>query len=333
MLRNLITVEKETPEITNEMSHEIEELSMDDDNDDIPDNLIKLPDPSPNNPNLSVNQYTKNLKNESSGGFDDDNSVLVIILKCETRKCDKNIENLKLLFSDQYFVVEVCEVPEQLDDKNKDKDNYNMKKILNYINNGPYLLNQESIYEPQYWWKELPTIIIKDSSVSHLTPDNNVHGIKHKIKTALEKANNADLFYLCKWNDSCEKHRDVENFPDKTLKWSVKPTATQAIMYTKKTREYITEQLENSDVTLGELLNSHINKCKLSATVFTPNLIDYDINLAVSNSDYNKLNECDPAINTQTTTNNNTYILIIILIILIIIVAWFIIRPPVRYVT
>jgi hypothetical protein len=323
MLRNLITIEKEDSENKNEISNEIEELSMDDSmDDDIPDNLIKLPDHSSNNPNLSINTYTRNLKNESIG---DDNSVLVIILKCETRKCDKNIENLKLLFSDQYFIVEVCEIPNQLDD--------DMKKILNYIDNGPYLLNEEGIYEPQNWWKELPTIIIKDSSISHLTPENNIHGIKHKIKTALEKANNADLFYLCKWNDSCEKHRDVENYPDKTLKWSVKPTATQAIMYTKKTRKYIIEQLENSDITLGELLNSHIDKCKLSAAVFTPNLIDYDINLAVSNSDYNKMNECDPAVNTQTVTNNNTYLLIIVLIILIIIAAWFIINPPVRYVT
>lgn len=337
MLKNLITiVENEDSEIKNEISNEIEELSMDDD-DDISDNLIKLPNRSSNNPNLSINTYTRNLNYKSSDKFDDDNSVLVIILKCETRKCDKNIDNLKLLFSDHYFIVEVCEVPEQSDDEDKDKDkdkeNYNMKKILNYIDNGPYLLNNEDNYEPQNWWKELPTIIIKDSSISHLTPENNIHGIKHKIKTALEKANNADLFYLCKWNDSCEKHRDVENYPDKTLKWSVKPTATQAIMYTKKTRNYITEQLENSDITLGELLNSHINKCKLSATVFTPNLIDYDINLAVSNSDYNKMNECDPAVNTQTVTNNNTYLLIIVLIILIIIAAWFIIHPPVRYVT
>ena len=93
------------------------------------------------------------------------------------------------------------------------------------------------------------------------------------------------------------------------------------------------EQLESSNVPFGELLNSHINTCKLSATVFTPNIIDYDINLAVSNSDYSKMNECDPIFHTQPKTDNNTYLLIIIFIILIIIVAWFIIRPPVRYVT
>jgi len=331
MLRNLITViEKEDPEFGNEVSNEIEELSMDD---DIPDNLIKLPDRLPNNPNLSINPYTKNLKNKLSDSFDDDNSVLVIILKYETRKCDKNIDNLKSLFSSQYFIVEVCEITDIFDRDAVTKENYDMKKIFNYINNGPYLLNEEGFYQPQNWWKELPTIIIKDSSVSHLTPENNVHGIKHKIKTALEKANNADLFYLCKWNDSCEKQRDVENYPDKTLKWSVKPTATQAIMYTKKARDYIIEQLDTSNITLGELLNTNINKAKLLATVFTPNLIDYDINLAVSNSDYNKMNECDPTVNTQVTNTNNTYILIIVLIILIIIAAWFIIRPPVRYVT
>ena len=321
MLRNLITiVDKEVPEV-----NEVEELTMDDDDDvNISENLIKLPDPSSTNPNLSINTYTKNLKDKRNDNYDDDNSVLVIILKCETRKSDKNIDNLKQLFSDHYFIVEICEISEQLE------DNASMKKLFNYINNGPYLLNDQGIYEAQYWWKDLPTIIIKDSSVSHLT--QNSHSIKYKIKTALEKAANADLFYLCKWNDSCEKHRDVENYPDKTLKWSVKPTATQAIMYTKKSRDYITERLETTDISLGELLNSDINKSKLLATVFNPNLIDYDINLAVSNSDFNKLNECDPAINTQTTTNSNTYLVLIVLIILIIIVAWFIIYPPVRYV-
>lgn len=331
MLRNLITeVEKDK----DETSYEIEELSMDDD-DDLPNNnLIKLPDPSDDNPNLSVNPYTKNLKNPSSNGFDDDNSVLVIILKYETRKCDKNIENLKSLFSSQYFIVEVCEVIDKTDRDTISKEKYNMLKIFNYINNGPYLLNSEGIYEPQYWWKDLPTIIIKDSSVSHLTPDGSIHGIKHKIKTALEKANKADLYYLCKWNDSCEKHKDIENFPNNSLKWSVKPTATQAIMYTKKSRDMIMEQLETTDVSLGELLNSNINKCKLLATVFTPNLIDYDINLAVANSDYVKMNECDPTVTTQTTTtNNNTYLLVIVMIILVIIVAWFIIYPPYRYAT
>ena len=322
MLRNLIAVvekdEKDEPEV--------EELPMDDD-DDIPNNLIRLPDCSSDNPNLSINQYTKNIKEKTLN--EDDNSVLVIILKCETRKCDKNIDNLKLLFSNPYFIVEICEVPEQLD---KDDKN-DMIKILNYVNTGPYLLDEEGIYQPQNWWKELPTIIIKDSSVSHLTSENNIYGIKHRIKTSLEHAKKADLFYLCKWNDSCEKQRDVENYPDKTLKWSVKPTATQAIMYTKKTRDYISDQLETSNMNLGELLNSNIHKSKLLAVVFNPNLIDYDINLAVSNSDYNKMNECDPTVNTQVTDNNNTYILIIVLIIIVIIAAWFIIRPPVRYVT
>jgi len=318
MLKNLITIIEKDDE---KSDNEIEELSMDEESDD---ELIKFPDISSNNPNLSINPYTKNLKNKSSN---DDNSVLVIILKHDTRKCDKNIENLKLLFSDKYFIVEVCEILEQ-----SDNDNNYMKKIFNYINNGPYLLNEEGIYEPQNWWKELPTIIIKDSSVSHLTPENNIHGIKHKIKTALEKANNADLFYLCKWNDSCEKQRDVENYPDKTLKWSVKPTATQAIMYTKKSRDFIIEQLEISNKTLGELLNTNIDEAKLLATVFTPNLIDYDINLAVDNKDFNKLNECDQIANTQTTNTDNTYLLIIVLMILVIIAAWFIIKLPVRYV-
>jgi ABC-type uncharacterized transport system permease subunit len=103
-------------------------------------------------------------------------------------------------------------------------------------------------------------------------------------------------------------------------------------MYTKKARDFLIPQLEHTNKTLGELLNDNINKYKLLATVFTPNLIDYDINLAVDNKDFSKMNECDQVIVTQTNNANNTYLLIIVLIILVIIVAWFIVKPPVRYV-
>lgn len=334
MFRNLITTIEEKDE--EETIYEIEELSMEEEN---CDGMVKLPLPSSNNPNLSVDLYIKNtnIKIITKTEFDDDNSVLVIILKCETRQCDKNIDKLKQLFSDPYFIVQVCKVPEKKvnvgaknEEDEENGENYNMKKILNYASYGPYFL-QEDKYIAQHWWNELPLIIIKDSSISHLTSDKSVYGIKHKIKTALEKVSRADLYYLCKWNDACDKHKDIEDYPDNTLKWSTKPTATQAIMYTKKSRNYIMDQLDTTKVTLSELLNSHIEKKKLSAMVFTPNIIDYDINMAVSNSDYSKMNECDTAIATKSTeTNNNQIILLIILIILIIVVAWFIIYPPVK---
>lgn len=323
MLRNLIMSEHETIKNDKKDLYEIEELSMEDEENKEEIELIKLPEFHEKNPNICID---KNIKNTSPDKkFEDNNSVLVIILQCETRKCDKNIEQLKYLFSDPYFVVHVCYV-----EPTEDKENYDIKKIFNFSDNGPFLLNDKGEFESQKWWCDLPTLIIKDSSVSHLSHDKSIRTVKHKIKSALEKAKDADLYYLCKWNDSCEKHKDVKDCNDKTLKWSVKPTSTQAIMYTKKSKSYILEQSEKSNGSLGQLLNSHINKGNLLATVFTPNIIDYDADLAISNSDYSKLNECDMSNKTNTNNNNSTQILlIVILIILIAVVAWFIIRRPV----
>lgn len=320
--RPLIKFEEKVEDVTDEVEIEEKKEIL---------NKNKFPPLSPSNPNLSID-----LNKISGGGNDiydnDDNSVLVLLLQCETRACDKNIENLKWVFSDPYFIVQVCKVPPQIIKNIAHEENYNMQKMLNYASEGPYLPNEEGIFIPQKWWNKLPVIIIKDSSVSHLTPQGNTNnntiigGMKKKIKTALEKAKNADLFFLCKWNDACDKHIDVvEN--DNTLKWSTKPTATQAILYIPSARDYICSELLNTEVTLSELLNSHIEKEKLSATVFQPNLIDYDINLAVSNDDYAKANVCEPIQQqTNTTITAVQLVWLISLIILILVVALIMMR-------
>lgn len=309
-------------------------------------NKIRLPPPGSNNPNLSVD-----LTISKPVQIKDDNRVLVIILQCETRQCDNNIDNLKWIFSDPYFIVQVCKVPEQILEqaleqlaptpeseniKIPHKENYNMQKVLKYASEGPYFQNEKGDFIAQKWWNNLPVIIIKDSSMSHITPEgktNNkqiIGGMKKKIKIALEreKEKEADLYFLCKWNDACDKYSDVDE-DDPTLKWSMKPTATQAILYIPSARDYISEQLLTTKVTLSELLNSHIEKEKLAATVFVPNLIDYDINLAVNETDFAKVNQFDPKplTSTNTTMTTTQFIWIIIIIIILIIVAFIIIRP------
>jgi len=278
---------------------------------------------------------------------DDAASVLVIILQCETKSCDQNITNLKWVFSDPYFTVQVCAVdpPPNIPTTKtltqaQYQENYCMRKALTYAAEGPYIPNSDGTIEPQYWWTKIPCIIVKDSSISNITPagttdrdfpdnppDKIIGGMKDRVKTALNKARQADLYFLCKWNDLCNKYTDVTGvgFIDhgSTLKWSVQPTATQAIMYTPSSRDYVREALVTANVTLSELLNANIAQGKLLATVFVPNIIDFDIDLATSNSDYLKLNECDPAVATVTqTTSSNSIIWFVVIVLLIIIVGW-----------
>lgn len=299
-----------------------------------------------------IQKETVRLDNGVTGTFmnedeSDNASVLVIILQCETRPCDENISNLKWVFSDPYFTVQVCSVDPPQTNMTVSKtlthdqymENYRMRKALTYAAEGPYIPktsnplspNLYGTLEPKYWWSKIPVIIVKDSSISNVVPGDNasIGGMKRRIKVALEKAQQADLFFLCKWNDACNKHTDIEGNIDhgSKLKWSVQPTATQAIMYTPSSRNYIRTSLMTSNISFSELLNTNISQGKLMATVFVPNIIDFDVDLATSNADYAKLNECAP-VPTNTDNNNNVapVIWFIILIILMILVAWMLIQ-------
>lgn len=319
---------------------------------DLIDHDILQPDSTPKTQHTPPQNNVVHLDNGITGTFmnddsSDDASVLVIILQSETKPCDENIANLKWVFSDPYFTVQVCAVDPPTNipvsktlTEAQYMENYCMRKALTYAAEGPYVpkkfgsqsSNLYGTLEPQYWWSKIPVIIVKDSSISNVVPslDNKVMGgMKKRIKVALEKATQADLFFLCKWHDTCNKHIDIEGNIDhgSKLKWSVQPTATQAIMYTPSARNYVRTALLTSNMTLSDLLNTNISQAKLLATVFVPNIIDFDIDLATSNDDYAKLNECAPV---PTTTENSTNIApliwFIVLIIIIIFVAWMVIQ-------
>lgn len=279
-------------------------------------------------PEVKVSEITNDEDNN------DDASVLVIILQCETKPCDNNISNLKWIFSDPYFVVQVCAVdpPANISSSKtltiaQYQENYFMRKALTYAAEGPYIINKENVIQPQHLWSKIPCIIVKDSSISNI----DVEGMKRRIRTALDRAKQADLFYLCKWNDACDKYVDVPNGSNidhgSSLKWSVQPTATQAIMYTPTCRDFIRESLITAAVPLSDVLNTNISQGNLIATAFVPNIIDFDIDLATSNDDYAKLAECAPA-TTSTSTNSNTASIIWfgVIVLIIVLVAWFLIQ-------
>lgn len=284
---------------------------------------------------------------------DTNGSVLIIILQGETKSCDGNITSLKWVFSDPYFIVQVVAVDSPTNTptsktltQEQYQENYSMRKALNYAAEGPYIDNV-----PQHYWSKIPVIIVKDSSISNITTsakanvshtdpiDDIIGGMQHRISTALDKAREADLFFLCKWNDLCNKYTNVSGLTGNmidhgsTLKWSIQPTATQAIMYTPATRDYIATGLISATIPLSDLLNNNIQQGNLLATVFIPNIIDFDIDVATSASDYLKLNECDPASTTNGstgTTTASTFIWFGVIIALIIFVAWFLIQSGPR---
>lgn len=271
--------------------------------------------------------------------LEDPKSVLVLIIQGETRPCNKNIENLKWIFSDPYFIVQVCdiEIPPDIPisrtlSRNDYIENYYMRKALDYAAEGPYTVDDEGNIIHQKHWHKLPCIIIKDSSVSNVTPsgetfdDQLIGGMKRRISVALEKAKQADLFYLCTWSDRCDKFIDVKGVGSNidhgsTLKWSISPSSNQAIMYRPATRDYVKNVIVGSNSGLSNTLNNLIQQGKLLAVVFVPNIVDYDITLATNNSDYLKLNQCAP-IPSVIKSNSSTIIWVILVFSLVFLAAW-----------
>lgn len=281
----------------------------------------------------------------------DDGSALVVILKDGTKPCDPNIDNLKWVFSDPYFIVQVCEVQTPPDvpvdtplTEEQYIDNYNMRKVLTFAAEGPYVKNPDGTLQPQFAWSNLPCIIVRDTSVSNITPrgttdvdntDNIIGGMSGRISTALCEASQADLYFLTHWLDACEKYVDVEGVRSidrgSTLKWSVQPTSTQAIMYKPSSRDFFINQLTNATATLSQLINSYLGRGQLLGVVFVPNIIDFDIDLATSNNEFRKLNECDVVAEEADTSSAATFIWFIVIVALVILVAWALITLGPQY--
>lgn len=242
--------------------------------------------------------------------------VLVLILaNFESKQCDSNVKNLKNVFSDEYFITKVIEFTcsKKLPQNSTiTTAQYNelqiMKKAIEFATFGD---------GKGGGWPNLPVIIVKDSSVSNVTSE----GMKDRISYALRTVKNADLFFLTVWSDACTKQKLIVPSVDggSSLNWTYQPTSTQAILYTPASRSTIKEMIINSTVSYSAMLNSAIASGKLHAVTFTPNIVDFDISLATTNTDYYKLNTCAGIVSTTDTTNGLSSLLFFIILVAVII--------------
>jgi hypothetical protein len=162
-------------------------------------------------------------------------------------------------------------------------------------------------------------ILIADTSISYLSPET----IRDRVLVAITKAPEADIHYLCKWKDDCAKYSSVAD--SSTMKWSSSPHGLQAVLVPAKTRDVILRKTRMTDGSFFDVediaacLTRAIRENILKATVFVPNIIDFDINYASSNSDYERLNQCreEPK---RRSMNWKWAILIVLFILLVIVV-------------
>jgi len=227
--------------------------------------------------------------------------ILVVMLTRETDnpEIQKNIIRLKQIFTTNPFIF--C----PLIPKNPDNP---FVEALQYAKQ-----------------QELPVLIIRDTSQTHLTTRQLAEQLTRCLTLSdLNRRKNVsgpDLFFLTSWGDQCQKMIDLDL---EYLKISETPTADQAIFFPVPTIDLFLQM----DPVKPFDVNQTIQDLNLVAAVFIPNLIFFNLNLAESNLDFLKSNGCymapNPTEQTGVTTVRLLYLVIIIVLILVF--AWAILQ-------
>ena len=156
--------------------------------------------------------------------------------------------------------------------------------------------------------------------------------MKANIESALNLAPEADLHFLTVWGDSCSTYQPVTGSTlDPKLVWTTRPNSTQAVIYKPVARDYARNKLIDSNLPLGELLDSwltsgvllnQLDNRVLKGTAFVPNIINFDISLATSSSDYYKLNHCGSNVVKQPGSPITGFIWFLVIVAVILFVAY-----------
>lgn len=174
-----------------------------------------------------------------------------------------------------------------------------------------------------------PCIVVKDSSISILTPDL----MATYISTALSYNQSRPTYsavYLTHWLDECNRYKSILTLiaGAASLKQTFRPTADQCILMLPDLRD----QLLAVEDDIFIWLNSQIASQTIKAATFVPNLVEVDISTIANNNDYFKLNQCLPV---QTTSEGGGKLLgtmvFIFIAILLIVLAYCLIKIGPKY--
>lgn len=239
--------------------------------------------------------------------------VIVIIVPDKDTKVPRN-DLITNVFSNEMFVVI------QSEGKKKDCD-YNNGRVF-----------YDALLLARNVSPQSPCIIIKNTSVSDLTPDTMAANIKQVLSIP-----HFQLCYLCKWLDACQYYRNSTSDPIKpsdptAYMFTRYPGGLQSILFTPEGRDMILglipmlngkmfkicEDFENN-------LRTDIYEGNVRAITSVPNIVNFDIVLNASRyDDYIKTNECSPFDITPSNNYSDTSNLIgfLIAVALILLLAW-----------
>lgn len=188
-------------------------------------------------------------------------AIPVIIISSSEDK--KNIENIKYLFSSKLFKIYY----------------YNTKEKNDII------LSLE--YSKEIPEKDSPVILIRDTSISDLTPEI----IEKKVKSSLEYLTDETLIFLCKWQDNFQKYSIINpNEFGSKLKKSFGTVSDQCILFSPKIRDKFIKSENSKTMSFNIYMYYLYENTNIKTYVFDPNLINYDSSYATSIEDYSKTN-------------------------------------------
>jgi hypothetical protein len=257
--------------------------------------------------------YRSSISSEASYPIDP-HSCLVLILSCG-KPHHQHIENLRNIFSAACFQTEHFEAHQNSD-----------------LSCGAKHLLALSFARSRH--PNSPVLVVEDTSISILDADL----MASRVKGVLNHHRKFDLFYLCKWNDSCATYQKVGNTDSSDcLYYTKSPHGLQAVLFTPHGRDVVLgyRRMKNGNHFKGQsnlepALVEAIGEGNILATTCLTNWINYDLTLAEERSEFARANQC--SLSGQNNNNGNetwdiaAWIWLVIIVILVILIAWAIIR-------
>lgn len=204
-------------------------------------------------------------------------------------------------------------------------------------------MSLEDIYEAyQFQWclskaknklsKIQGALILKSSSITNASPD-----FIARFVNELNNSNDSfDLFYLCRWEDECQKITDIKEFHQLDVKVgkTYYPSGLQAIYFSPVGIDIFLGMIPmknghifNIDYPLNTKLRYEILEGNICSWCVIGNIFNFDLTKAQSNQEYQKTHECvskDPYCPKDKKDKNSAfynYLWVIIILIIIIIVV------------
>ena len=204
----------------------------------------------------------------------------------------KRVQRLNHLFSNSIFDFYPIDTK-----KTKTVVDSDVKgKTKNVTRNDKEAINA-SLQHAQKMYPGKTIVIVDDTSKSIIEPLDMA-----KVCAGVINKGSWDFCYLCTWMDVCEEYVDFHNIPGSRVELvkSQNPNGFQAVMVSSVGQKRLTSLLkkDNSGENVAELISTHVSKGNFTAYRTIPNVINFDMSLAKSNSDLIKANSCK-------ITNNN----------------------------